>query len=116
MRRFIAISEKELELYYRHVALYGDPNSRNSDLVYGDKGKKPCNDETGTSNSKEEESVYSTDDDISMDLSDDELDSDDDMVMENEIDSDNELSEPETSSDCEELSDAELNVKDRGQN
>ncbi|WOL01286.1 hypothetical protein Cni_G10002 [Canna indica] len=36
VRRFIAISEKELELYYRHVALYGDPNSRNADLVYGD--------------------------------------------------------------------------------
>lgn len=29
MRRFIAIAEKELELYYRHVALYGDPNNRN---------------------------------------------------------------------------------------
>lgn len=29
MRRFIAIAEKELELYYRHVALYGDPNDRN---------------------------------------------------------------------------------------
>ena len=29
VRRFIAIAEKELELYYRHVALYGDPNDRN---------------------------------------------------------------------------------------
>ncbi|CAJ1933333.1 unnamed protein product [Sphenostylis stenocarpa] len=29
VRRFIAIAEKELELYYRHVALYGDPNNRN---------------------------------------------------------------------------------------
>ncbi|CAI0543574.1 unnamed protein product [Linum tenue] len=29
VRRFIAIAEKELELYYRHIALYGDPNSRN---------------------------------------------------------------------------------------
>lgn len=29
VRRFIAISEKELELYYRHIALYGDPNNRN---------------------------------------------------------------------------------------
>ncbi|KAI3470135.1 hypothetical protein Pfo_026798 [Paulownia fortunei] len=28
VRRFIAIAEKELELYYRHVALYGDPNDR----------------------------------------------------------------------------------------
>lgn len=32
VRRFIAISEKELELYYRHVALYGDPNKRDLDL------------------------------------------------------------------------------------
>lgn len=29
VRRFIAMAEKELELYYRHVALYGDPNNRN---------------------------------------------------------------------------------------
>ncbi|KAL3635038.1 hypothetical protein CASFOL_022092 [Castilleja foliolosa] len=28
VRRFIAIAEKELELNYRHVALYGDPNNR----------------------------------------------------------------------------------------
>ncbi|EPS72584.1 hypothetical protein M569_02169, partial [Genlisea aurea] len=28
VRRFIAISEKELELYFRHVSLYGDPHSR----------------------------------------------------------------------------------------
>ncbi|KAG4988485.1 hypothetical protein JHK82_030824 [Glycine max] len=29
VRRFVAIAEKELELYCRHVALYGDPNNRN---------------------------------------------------------------------------------------
>lgn len=29
VRGFIAIAEKELELYYRHIALYGDPNDRN---------------------------------------------------------------------------------------
>ncbi|XP_059459368.1 uncharacterized CRM domain-containing protein At3g25440, chloroplastic [Corylus avellana] len=29
VRHFIAIAEKELELYYRHMALYGDPNDRN---------------------------------------------------------------------------------------
>ncbi|XP_074339529.1 uncharacterized protein LOC141677477 isoform X2 [Apium graveolens] len=28
VRRFIAIAEKELELYYRHIALYGDPCNR----------------------------------------------------------------------------------------
>ncbi|KAF7026170.1 hypothetical protein CFC21_038294 [Triticum aestivum] len=35
VRRFIAISEKELELYYRHVALYGKPQPQNADLVHG---------------------------------------------------------------------------------
>ncbi|KAG8655455.1 uncharacterized CRM domain-containing protein At3g25440, chloroplastic isoform X3 [Manihot esculenta] len=29
VRHFIAVAEKELELYYRHIALYGDPNNRN---------------------------------------------------------------------------------------
>lgn len=33
VRRFIAIAEKELELYYRHVALYGDPNDRDPKSV-----------------------------------------------------------------------------------
>jgi len=36
VRRFIAISEKELELYYRHVALYGNPQSQKAELVCGD--------------------------------------------------------------------------------
>ncbi|KAL6616738.1 hypothetical protein ACP70R_039008 [Stipagrostis hirtigluma subsp. patula] len=36
VRRFIAVSEKELELYYRHVALYGIPQSQNADQVSGD--------------------------------------------------------------------------------
>uniref|UniRef100_A0A453GQU0 Uncharacterized protein n=1 Tax=Aegilops tauschii subsp. strangulata TaxID=200361 RepID=A0A453GQU0_AEGTS len=35
VRRFIAISEKELELYYRHVALYGKPQPQNADLAHG---------------------------------------------------------------------------------
>jgi hypothetical protein len=38
VRRFIAVSEKELELYYRHVALYGKPQSETTDLVHGDGG------------------------------------------------------------------------------
>ncbi|KAG9447052.1 hypothetical protein H6P81_013180 [Aristolochia fimbriata] len=38
VRRFIAISEKELELYYRHVALYGDPNAPTSDSAKQNKG------------------------------------------------------------------------------
>ncbi|KAF0935814.1 hypothetical protein E2562_035950 [Oryza meyeriana var. granulata] len=36
VRRFIAVSEKELELYYQHVALYGSPQSQNVDPVYCD--------------------------------------------------------------------------------
>ena len=36
VRRFIAVSEKELELYYRYVALYGIPQSQKADLVCGD--------------------------------------------------------------------------------
>ncbi|KAK3160594.1 hypothetical protein QOZ80_1BG0061650 [Eleusine coracana subsp. coracana] len=37
VRRFIAVSEKELELYYRHVALYGTPQSQNVDLDRDDR-------------------------------------------------------------------------------
>ncbi|XP_024022079.1 uncharacterized CRM domain-containing protein At3g25440, chloroplastic [Morus notabilis] len=29
VRQFIAVAEKELELYYSHIALYGDPSDRN---------------------------------------------------------------------------------------
>ena len=29
VRCFIAIAEKELKLYYRHIALYDDPTNRN---------------------------------------------------------------------------------------
>jgi len=36
VHRFIAVSEKELQLYYRHVALYGIPQSQKADLVCGD--------------------------------------------------------------------------------
>lgn len=53
VRRFIAIAEKELELYYRHIALYGDPNNRNpiaildsptKDFKESGKPKKESND------------------------------------------------------------------------
>jgi hypothetical protein len=39
VQRFIAVSEKELELYYRHVALYGIPQSQNGDQDHSD-GRK----------------------------------------------------------------------------
>lgn len=33
VRHFIAIAEKELELYYRHVALYGEPSNLDPNMV-----------------------------------------------------------------------------------
>ncbi|PWA78785.1 RNA-binding CRS1 / YhbY (CRM) domain protein [Artemisia annua] len=33
VRHFIAIAEKELELYHRHIALYGDPAQRNPNTI-----------------------------------------------------------------------------------
>lgn len=33
VRQFISIAEKELELYHSHIALYGDPNDRNTILI-----------------------------------------------------------------------------------
>ncbi|XP_048127211.1 uncharacterized CRM domain-containing protein At3g25440, chloroplastic isoform X2 [Rhodamnia argentea] len=67
VRRFIAIAEKELELYYRHTALYGDPNSRNPIAILD----SPVN---GTIGSKEVDSSKRerqcvTDDSISRDYS-----------------------------------------------
>lgn len=40
VRRFIAIAEKELELYYRHVALYGDPSGRGPLSVFEERPKR----------------------------------------------------------------------------
>ncbi|XP_030470321.1 uncharacterized CRM domain-containing protein At3g25440, chloroplastic [Syzygium oleosum] len=67
VRRFIAIAEKELELYYRHTALYGDPNSRNPITILD----IPAN---GTIGSKEVDSSKIdrqcvTDDSLSRDYS-----------------------------------------------
>ncbi|KDP43854.1 hypothetical protein JCGZ_20864 [Jatropha curcas] len=76
VRRFIAIAEKELELYYRHIALYGDPNNRNplsilntSSNDFKESGK-PKNKNSnlsfyGTSPGVSETEVDSTDGDLS---------------------------------------------------
>ncbi|XP_073153559.1 CRM-domain containing factor CFM3A, chloroplastic/mitochondrial [Henckelia pumila] len=40
VRRFIAIAEKELELYFRHVALYGDPNDRDPKSILNQPRRK----------------------------------------------------------------------------
>ncbi|KAK7404486.1 hypothetical protein VNO78_05416 [Psophocarpus tetragonolobus] len=58
VRRFIAIAEKELELYYRHVALYGDPNNRN-----------PLSILDGPSGNSKEEGSHGTSDYFSASLS-----------------------------------------------
>ncbi|KAL3507086.1 hypothetical protein ACH5RR_032468 [Cinchona calisaya] len=42
VRRFIAIAEKEIELYYRHVALYGDPNDWNPNSIFDKPRKIEC--------------------------------------------------------------------------
>ncbi|KAL5719697.1 hypothetical protein ACHQM5_012442 [Ranunculus cassubicifolius] len=87
VRRFIAIAEKELELYYRHVALYGDPTERDSYSV----STTPIN--SITPNNMYEESFSSNSDDDSTDLednqqllSDDDDDSNDSDLSENEAD------------------------------
>ncbi|KAJ0977113.1 hypothetical protein J5N97_012587 [Dioscorea zingiberensis] len=80
VRRFIAIAEKELELYYRHVALYGDPNTRNSDLIYTDQTRGLFNRETDTSDRVETECNHSISDDLITDVSDSEVNSDDQVT------------------------------------
>ncbi|KAJ6741198.1 GROUP II INTRON SPLICING FACTOR CRS1-LIKE [Salix purpurea] len=40
VRHFIAISEKELDLYHRHNALYGDSNNRNPGSILDDPTRK----------------------------------------------------------------------------
>jgi len=91
VRRFIAIAEKELELYYRHVALYGDPNNRNplSVLDSPDGNSK----EKGYHGIQDKKSPDFNSDYFSASLSDTEADS-----------TEMELSEAEDSSEDESLS------------
>ncbi|KAJ0259019.1 hypothetical protein HA466_0077140 [Hirschfeldia incana] len=42
VKHFIAIAEKELELYYRHVALYDDPSNRNPLSILDDSPLESC--------------------------------------------------------------------------
>ncbi|KAK8921377.1 hypothetical protein KSP39_PZI019999 [Platanthera zijinensis] len=77
VRRFIAVAEKELELYHRHIALYGDPNTRNSDFVYGSErencGKTLSEPLDGSNLNDKESSSDETDSDF-KDFSSDETD------------------------------------------
>lgn len=92
VRRFIAISEKELELYYRHLALYGDPNKR--DLDSSSLHKKVPNKaeltkerEAHNSSCEELSDHDSTIEDLSSDLSDVDYISEMDDSSESAIDS-----------------------------
>ncbi|KAM1797760.1 hypothetical protein ACFX12_031906 [Malus domestica] len=64
VRHFIAVAEKELELYYRHIALYGDPNDRNPISILDSPTK-----ETKESGELEKQNVDSASDFFSASLS-----------------------------------------------
>lgn len=70
VRHFIAIAEKELELYYRHVALYDDPSKRNPLSILDD--------------SSSEESRIQHQNELYLSCSDTEDDSEDEDESENE--------------------------------
>ncbi|KAF3945061.1 hypothetical protein CMV_028528 [Castanea mollissima] len=70
VRRFIAIADKELELYYRHIALYGDPNDRNPISILDEPRK-----DSKKSGKYEKKSLDSTSDCFHTALSDTEADS-----------------------------------------
>ncbi|PHT31798.1 hypothetical protein CQW23_28135 [Capsicum baccatum] len=63
LRRFIAIAEKELELYYRHVAEYDDPNNRIAYSILDDSRST-----SEKQNGKIGEENYSSSESIASDL------------------------------------------------
>lgn len=79
VRRFIAIADKELELYYRHIALYGDPNDRNPISILDEPRK-----DYKKSGKYEKKSLDSTSDCFHTALSDTEADSTDVSESEDE--------------------------------
>ncbi|KAI7994740.1 putative CRM domain-containing protein [Camellia lanceoleosa] len=116
VKHFTAIAEKELELYYRHVALYGSPNSRSPNSILD--SPKRGNEEpkrieptvegnldstiSGFSPALSEAEIDSTDHELSEteddfldeDPSVGEIDLDDDNVSRNDLDSCDEGEEP----------------------
>lgn len=94
VRRFIKMAEKELELYYRHIALYGDPNNRNPMSIL-DKPTK-VNQESRKLNMLERKSKDSTDQELS-ELEDDLSTSESDSVDESLSDFDSEEYQVSTS-------------------
>ncbi|XP_052206436.1 uncharacterized CRM domain-containing protein At3g25440, chloroplastic [Diospyros lotus] len=98
VRRFIAIAEKELELYCRHVALYGDPNKRSPNSILD--GPNRGTGEWKRIVSKVERNLDSTVGGFSSTLSVAGIDSTDQESSETEDDfSDENLSVTETDSD-----------------
>ncbi|KAK8560703.1 hypothetical protein V6N13_026139 [Hibiscus sabdariffa] len=91
VRHFIAIAEKELELYYRHVALYGDPNNRNPISILDSPTKNTR--EMNEPQMLDRDSHDSTPADFSSSIS----DTEDDAIYE-------ELSETEDASDGDNIS------------
>lgn len=81
MRNFIAIAEKELELYYRHIALYGDPNDEKSISVLDG----PTNETEASEKHKllENQTLDSASDFFSTGLLETESDSSDSELLEN---------------------------------
>ncbi|KAB2622905.1 CRM domain-containing protein [Pyrus ussuriensis x Pyrus communis] len=67
VRHFIAVAEKELELYYRHIALYGDPNDRNPISILDSPTQEIK--ESGELKMLEKQNVDSTNDFFSASLS-----------------------------------------------
>ncbi|KAL6970727.1 hypothetical protein U1Q18_030419 [Sarracenia purpurea var. burkii] len=84
VRRFIAIAEKELELYHRHVALYGDPNNRSPYSILD--GPKRGTEKPKRIESIKEGALDSTVGGISSALSEPEIDSSDQELSESEDD------------------------------
>ncbi|KAJ4822683.1 hypothetical protein Tsubulata_027247 [Turnera subulata] len=89
VRHFIAVAEKELELYHRHMSLYGDPNNGCSSSILS----------SPTDDSKESRNSEKRNDDLSSDVSDTEADStyqelddfedEDPLIIESDSDDDN---------------------------
>ncbi|MQL74849.1 hypothetical protein Taro_007220 [Colocasia esculenta] len=86
VRHFIAVSEKELELYYQHIALYGDPRCRASDSSLVDQSNE-C--EAGILEAKDK-GVSHQIDAVSTDISELETDTDDEQLLHAQTDYDTE--------------------------
>lgn len=84
VKHFIAIAEKELELYYRHVALYGSPNSRSPNSILD--SPKRGNEEPKRIEPTVEGNLDSTISGFSPALSEAEIDSTDHELSETEDD------------------------------